>query len=105
VFPPESLYTSGVDDTARGHHTHGSGAARFEHLLGAASARGASIHNGVRVESLIVEDGAVVGVSAQGAEMRAGAVVLATGGYGANRALLAELNPEIASQDERWSFY
>lgn len=105
VFPPEGLYISGVDDTPRGHHTHGSGAALFEHLLGAASARGVAVHSGVRVESLIVEDGAVVGVSAQGAEMRAGAVVLATGGYGANRALLAELNPEIASQDERWSFY
>lgn len=104
-FPIDGLYVSGVDDTPRGHHTHGSGAVLFEHLLGAASARGVGIHSGVRVESLLIEDGRVVGVSAQGGEMRAGAVVLATGGYGANRALLAELNPEVAAQDERWSFY
>jgi fumarate reductase flavoprotein subunit len=105
-FPVEGLYISGMDDTPRGHHSHGSGAEFFERLLGAAAARGVSIHPNVRVESLLVdESGRVIGISAQGAQMRAGAVVLATGGYGANRALLAELNPGIAAEDERWSFY
>ncbi|WP_016746254.1 FAD-dependent oxidoreductase [Rhizorhabdus wittichii] len=104
-IPVEGLYLSGVDDAPRGHHSHGSGIALFEHLLGAASSRGVAIHPNVRVEGLLVEDGRIAGIAAQGAEMRAGAVVLATGGYGANRAMLAELNPEIAAQDERWSFY
>lgn len=104
-IPVEGLYISGVDDTPRGHHSHGSGIELFEHLLGAASSRGVAIHSNVRVEGLLVEDGKVVGIRAQGAEMRARAVVLATGGYGANRDLLAEFNPEVAAQDERWSFY
>lgn len=104
-IPVEGLYVSGVDDAPRGHHSHGSGIELFEHLLGAASARGVAIHPNVRVEGLLIEDGRIAGITAQGAEMRAGAVVLATGGYGANRAMLAEFNPEIAAQDERWSFY
>lgn len=104
-MPVEGLYISGVDDVARGHHTRGSGAALFGHLHGAAAVRGVAIHCNVRVDSLLVEDGRVAGIVAQGAAMRAGAVVLATGGYGADRALLAEFNPDIAEQDERWSFY
>jgi fumarate reductase flavoprotein subunit len=104
-IPVDGLYISGVDDVPRGHHTHGSGAALFERLLGAASARGVEIHANVRVEGLLVSDGIVRGVAVQGAEIRAGATVLATGGYGADRALLAEFNPDIAEQDERWSFY
>lgn len=104
-YPVDGLYVSGMDDVPRGHHSHGSGIEFFERLLGAASVRGVQIHCRVRVESLIEERGRIVGVRAQGAEMRAGAVVLATGGYGANRDLLRELNPEVAAQDERWSFY
>ncbi|MFA6114691.1 MAG: FAD-dependent oxidoreductase [Sphingomonas sp.] len=104
-MPVEGLYISGVEDVPRGHHTRGSGAALFEHLHGAAVARGAAIHCNVRVDSLLVEDGRIVGIVAQGAKMRAGAVVLATGGYGANRDLLAAFNPDIAGQDVRWSFY
>lgn len=104
-IPVEGLYVSGVDDVPRGHHTHGSGLALFEKLHGAAAARGAEIHPNVRVESLVLEDGKIAGILAQGVEMRAGAVVLATGGYGANRAMLSEFNPEVAAQDVRWSFY
>jgi fumarate reductase flavoprotein subunit len=104
-IPVEGLYISGVEDTPRGHHVRGSGIALFERLLGAAAARGVEIHSEIRVESLRFEDGAAAGVAAQGAEVRAGAVVLATGGYGANRELLAEFNPDVAEQDERWSFY
>jgi fumarate reductase flavoprotein subunit len=104
-IPVEGLYVSGIEDVPRGHHTRGSGAALFEHLLGAASARGVALHANVRVESLLVEQGRVTGIAAQGAEMRAGAVVLATGGYGANRDMLADFNPAVAAQDERWSFY
>jgi fumarate reductase flavoprotein subunit len=104
-IPVEGLYISGVDDTPRGHHSHGSGIELFEHLLGAASSRGVAIHPNVRVEGLLVDGGKVTGITAQGAEMRGGAVVLATGGYGANRAMLAEFNSDIAAQDERWSFY
>jgi fumarate reductase flavoprotein subunit len=104
-YPVEGLYISGMDDTPRGHHSHGSGVEFFERLLGAASSRGVQIHSSVRVESLIEEGGRITGIRADGAEMRAGAVVLATGGYGANRTLLAEFNPHVAAQDERWSFY
>jgi len=104
-IPVEGLYISGVEDVPRGHHTRGSGIALFERLMGAASARGVEIHADIRVDGLLAADGVVEGITAQGAELRAGAIVLATGGYGANRALLAEFNPDVAAQDERWSFY
>jgi fumarate reductase flavoprotein subunit len=104
-YPVEGLYISGMDDTPRGHHSRGSGIEFFERLLGAASARGVTIHANIRTGSLVEEEGRIVGARAQGTEFRAGSVVLATGGYGANRALLAEFNPRVAAEDERWAFY
>jgi fumarate reductase flavoprotein subunit len=105
VFPIEGLYVSGVEDTPRGHHAKGSGAVLFEHLLGAAASGGAAIHSNVRVSSLLIENGRVAGATAQGSALRSRAVVLAAGGYGADRALLAELNPAVAGEPGRWSFY
>lgn len=104
-FDPAGLYVSGVDDAPRGHHTTGSGLVLFNALLGVAGARGVDVHTGVRVEGLALDGERVCGVTAQGETMRAGAVVLAAGGYGANRRMLAEFNPEVAAEDERWSFY
>lgn len=104
-YPASELYQSGVDDVARGHQTPGGGADLFARLYGAAGARGVETHCAIRVESLIVEEGAVVGVQAHGAAMRAGGVVLATGGIGDDRELLAEYYPAAAVHEPRWSFY
>lgn len=104
-YPAELLYLSGVDDTPRGHQTPGGGLALFETLHGAAASRGAEFHCNVRVEDLLVDQGQIVGVRAQGAELRAPSVVLASGGIGRNRALLERYYPAAAMHGERWSYY
>jgi fumarate reductase flavoprotein subunit len=62
--------------------------------------RGIEIALGNRVDRLLRRDGAVVGVTAGGDDLEAGAVVLATGGFGANEALIAEHLPSLAHYGE-----
>jgi succinate dehydrogenase/fumarate reductase flavoprotein subunit len=58
--------------------------------------RGIEVALGNRVDRLMQREGAVVGVSTGGDEVEARAVVLATGGFGANRSLIAEHLPSLA---------
>jgi succinate dehydrogenase/fumarate reductase flavoprotein subunit len=58
--------------------------------------RGIEIALGNRVDRLLVRDGSVVGVGIGDDVHEAGAVVLATGGFGANHDLIAEHLPSIA---------
>jgi fumarate reductase flavoprotein subunit len=67
--------------------------------------RGIEIALGNHVDRLLVRDGAVVGVAVGGDEYEAGAVVLATGGFGANRELIAKHLPGIADYGDDWVFY
>ena len=55
------------------------------------AAGGVDLRLGTAVTSLLVENGDVVGVRLPDAEVRAGAVVLTTGGYGSSPELFAEL--------------
>lgn len=50
------------------------------------------VRTGIAVERLLLEEGRVAGVAWAGGEARASAVVLASGGYGSNAALFAELD-------------
>jgi fumarate reductase flavoprotein subunit len=104
-YPVTGLYLSGVDDTPRGHKCTGGGAALVAALARHAVALGAEIRCGVRVLELIAEDGAVCGVRAGGSEIRAGAVVIATGGFGANRDLLAQYYPPALIHGPWWTNY
>lgn len=104
-YPPEMLYVSGVDDTPRGHQCIGGGAGLIAVLGEQARARGVEIRLSTRVEHLVVEDDAVRGVVIDGAHVVAGAVVLATGGFGANRELLAEYFPAALRHGPRWTNY
>lgn len=104
MFPPENLYVSGVDGVARGHAPLGFGYAIAAALEQAVIDRGIDVALRTRVDELLVEDGRVVGVSANGDAVRAGAVVLTTGGFGHNRDLLERHYPEaIAAGDWTWS--
>ena len=58
--------------------------------------RGIEVALGNRVDHLLRRDGVVTGVVAGGDDLEAGAVVLATGGFGANSALIAEHLPSLA---------
>ncbi|MBR2528749.1 MAG: flavocytochrome c [Blautia sp.] len=62
--------------------------------------RGIDLHLNTTATKLLVEDGAVVGVEAEGPDgqkvtVNAKSVVLATGGFGANLEKVAELKPEL----------
>ncbi len=99
-FPEENLYCSGVDKIRRGHRARGHGAEIAEVLEGSLSGLAVDMALRSRVQDLLVEDGRVAGILVEGDRVTAGAVVLATGGFGANRQLLAELYPTAAAQGE-----
>ena len=96
TFKVEGLYASGVDKMRRGHRAAGGGAEIAEVLEGSFSGTSVDVALATRVESLLIEDGGVAGIIVDGEPVRSGAVVLATGGFGANPAMLADLYPDAA---------
>jgi fumarate reductase flavoprotein subunit len=103
-FPPETLYASGVESVPRGHSAAGAGAAIASALEQAVGARGIEVVLDARAEALCVEDGRITGVRAQGTELDAGGVVMASGGFGQSPELLAKHYPEAARHgDWTWS--
>mgnify|MGYP003575923467 CR=1 FL=1 len=99
-FAPEKLYRAGGERGARGHSTEGFGPQLMETVHGYASARGVEFIANTRVERLLVEDGAVCGVHAQGTDLRATAVVIACGGLGRNGGVRQAYYPAAAGWDE-----
>lgn len=96
-YPVGGLYRATREPAPRSHRPVGGGASYVRALTGAARARGVEFALGVRVESLVVDGaGRVAGVRSRGEEMTAAAVVLATGGFGANAELARALMPEAA---------
>lgn len=98
-FPPEYLVCSGVESVPRGHPSQGLSDA----LINTAGARGAEQALDTRVESLIVEDGRVTGIRAQGVELRADAVIITTGGFGNSPEMIQRLYP-TAAQHGDWTY-
>lgn len=104
-FPAANLYQSGVDGVMRGHRCEGQGAGIAKALEAAVSQRGIDVALRTRVRSLLRDGtGRVSGIHADGADISAGAVVLATGGFGANPEMLAHLYPEAAAAAD-WAWY
>jgi fumarate reductase flavoprotein subunit len=97
------LMTSGEERLARMHITVGEGHAIVNTLARHARSIWVEIALGMQVDRLLVEDGEVVGVAVGDDELRTDSVVLATGGFGANRELVAEYLPQVAADD--WSWY
>jgi fumarate reductase flavoprotein subunit len=104
-FAQEGLYCSGVGSTPRGHQPTGSGEVVVQVLDAHRSQRNVDIVLDSRVDELLTdENGAVCGIRSGADEATAGAVVLATGGFGANARLLAEHYPQAAANGD-WSWY
>ncbi len=99
-FRPEDLYCSGVDGVLRGHKALGHGASIAEALEGSFTGKTIDVVLNTRVQELLVEGGRVTGITTADGAVRAGAVVISTGGFGNNRQMLAELYPEAAKQGE-----
>jgi fumarate reductase flavoprotein subunit len=98
-FPPEYLVCSGVEEVPRGHPSQG----LVESLINAAGVAGVEYALGTRVDNLLIEGGRVAGVSAGGAELRAGAVIITTGGFGNNPEMIRQYFPTAAAHGE-WTY-
>lgn len=106
AFPPEALYPSGVETVARGHAPTGRGAAIAEALDREVSRRDIDVALNTRVEKLVVDRSArrIGGVVVDGSAITSDAVVIATGGFGANPLLLHTLYPDAAAHGD-WTWY
>lgn len=80
----ERLIFSGDDRRPRGHCVNGGGQAIVDALVPRCRDAGIEFALGNRVEELVLRDGRVAGVRAGGEELTCGAVVVASGGFGAN---------------------
>ncbi|MGU3584343.1 FAD-dependent oxidoreductase [Rhodococcus sp. C26F] len=87
------LCQAGVEDVWRGHVPKDQGYGLVQTLDRARRAHGVEAVLGTRVQRLLVEDGRVVGVVADDIEVRAHAVVVASGGFAQNRDLLEQYYP------------
>lgn len=98
-FPKDYLLCSGVDTVPRGHPSIGLADA----LINAAGAAGVEYALGTRVDKLLVENGRVTGVSAGGNELRGGAVIVTTGGFGNSPEMIKEYYPTAAYHGD-WTY-
>lgn len=100
-IPPELLVRSGVDERPRGHQAVGSGLGIVQSLSNAIGALGVEVALGSRVSDLLLEDGRVVGIRSGEVELRAGAVIVTTGGFANNPAMVQRLWPTAAAHGSR----
>ena len=104
-FAPEGVYRSGVGSVARGHQPQGDGERVIEVLEAQRASRGIDLVLDARVEQLLVDDGgAVAGVRIGSDQASSAAVIMATGGFGANPAMLAQHFPDAAAAGN-WGWY
>jgi succinate dehydrogenase/fumarate reductase flavoprotein subunit len=89
----ERLIFSGDDRRPRGHCVEGGGQAIIDALVSKCREAGVELAVGNRVDSLIHSGGRVTGVRSGDDELTAGAVIVATGGFGANPEYMAEHYP------------
>lgn len=98
----ERLVFGGDERVPRVHVPVGRGAGIIEVLTRHVREAGVDIALGQRVDRLLVEDGAVVGVAVGDDEIRAGAVVIATGGFANSPELLQRHFPSAAATGDAW---
>lgn len=102
-FRPEDLYVAGVDTVARGHRAANNGAEIIQALDQAASLAGVTVSLSTRVRKLLTDgDGRVTGIEVDGEQVRSGAVVVTTGGFGNNPEMLARYYPEASACESLW---
>jgi fumarate reductase flavoprotein subunit len=104
-FLPEGVYPSGVSSIPRGHQPTGGGQEVINILEGHRSHKGIDIVLDARVTELIVDsENRIQGVSIGKDKAFCGAVVIATGGFGANEKLLQSHYPKSQVVGD-WSWY
>jgi fumarate reductase flavoprotein subunit len=103
VFKP-GVFVGGNEVIPQSHWVEGDGAGLVDALHARCRALGIQIALDRRVDRLIVEDGRVAGAAVGDDEIRAGATVIATGGFGANKDRLAKLWPDALAGGD-WTVY
>lgn len=99
----DQLVFGGDERVPRVHCPIGRGQAVVDVLLRQCRSAGVEVALGQRIDRLLTESGAVVGGSVGEDTLTAGAVVVATGGFGANPEKLASHFPSAA--DTGWAWY
>ncbi len=104
-YPKEDLYASGVGSTPRGHPPEGGGEEVINVLDGHRSHKGVDLVLNARVTSLVTNDeGRVTGIRIGDDEATCGAVIMATGGFGANPEMIEKYLPQAAATRD-WCWY
>jgi fumarate reductase flavoprotein subunit len=98
------LILGGDEPQPRCYPVAGSGQGVIDALHARCREREIDIALGKRVDHLLMENGRVVGVRVGDEEVRAGSVVITTGGFGANRERLAKHYPSAAATGD-WAWY
>jgi hypothetical protein len=99
-FLDELVYAA-EEPVARSHVTRRGGRGIVRALVSALERQPAvDVAVGRRIDRLLVSDGRVSGVAVGDDEVRAGAVVIATGGFGANRGMWPEHLPALTDSHE-----
>jgi fumarate reductase flavoprotein subunit len=105
-FPATMLVHSDVSGIRRGHTSKTFGMGVADALINRAGAIGVESALGTRIDALLVERGRVTGIRAGDTELRAGSVVIATGGFGNNPAMLEKWFPSAAYHGDRtWAVH
>lgn len=105
-FPVNMLVHSDVSGVRRGHTSKSFGLGVSDALINRAGAVGVESALGTRIDGLLLEDGRVTGIRTDGTELRAGSVVLATGGFGNNPEMLKKWFPSAAYHGDRsWAVH
>ncbi len=99
----DQLVFGGDETRPRVHCPVGRGQAVVDVLTRRCREAGVEIALGQRVDRLLADDGRVVGVAVGDDEITAGAVVVASGGFGANEEKRRTLFPSV--HDTGWSYY
>lgn len=104
-YPVADLRVTGAFGPPRAHRTAGHGAELVSILEGAALSLGVEITPNTRVRTLALdEQGHVAGIDIDGYVVTAPAVIIATGGFGANAAMITAHYPSAVLRPE-WSWY
>lgn len=104
-FPKEGVYRSGVGSTPRGHQPEGAGQEVINVLDGHRSHQGVDLVLASRVTGLIADDdGRIAGIRIGNDTASCAAVILATGGFGANPEMIEKYYPQAAAAKD-WSWY
>lgn len=99
----DQMVYGGDETVPRVHCPIGRGQAVVDVLYARCREAGVEFALGQRIDRLIVTDGAVRGVAVGTDEISAGAVVIASGGFGANDEKRRELFPSVF--ETGWSYY